>query len=346
MRLLDAILDANQRTTAGKAPPLAPGEFADGLPLVALSCIDARLNHLIPEVLGVPESHFIWLRNAGNIITSPMSSTLRSLALACAVKGGREILILGHTDCLVRKTGTMELLGKFAALGVARARLPENLQEYFGLFASERQNVLKAVEHVRASPLIGPRVPVHGALMDIATGRLELLVNGYLALEVTTSAAHSAAASAGETTPAVTPSRPAPESKGDLPLGGMKVLEMDISDLKIGELAPHAEVVRSEPSKAAVEKLQLAAAASPAKPPPVPSDAIPSLKRLVDLARHYRIIGGDGKHYGPVPATVLLRWISEGRIDAETPVQVDGSTAWVKLHQLGDALHRLGGKRK
>lgn len=337
MRLLDAILDANLHATAGQAPPLEPGDFTDGLPLVALTCIDARLNHLIPEALGVPESHFIWLRNAGNIITGPMSSTLRSVALACAVKGGKEILILGHSDCLVRKTGTMELLGKFAALGVERARMPENLQEYFGLFASERQNVLKAVEHVRASPLIGPRIPVHGALVDIATGKLELLVNGYHALEVAT----STLAKPAEATPTAAPVRPASESKPGPALG-----EMKFPELRIGEVGSHVEVGHAGQQKVPEEKLQLAQAATPAKPPPVPADAIPNLKRLVDLARHYRIIGGDGKHYGPVPASVLLRWITDGRIDADTPVQVDGSSAWVKLHQLGEALHRLGGKRK
>ena len=56
MRLLDAILDANLHATAGQAPALAPADFASSLPLVALTCIDARLNHLVPEALGVPES--------------------------------------------------------------------------------------------------------------------------------------------------------------------------------------------------------------------------------------------------------------------------------------------------
>ena len=283
----------------------------------------------------MPESHFIWLRNAGNIITGPLSSTLRSLALACAVKGGQEILILGHTDCLVRKTGTMELLAKFAALGVERARLPENLQAYFGLFASERQNVLQAVEHVRASPLIGPRVPVHGALLDLATGRLELLVNGYQVLANATSAAP-----AGTTKPAAQLQSPS-AAHADLPLG-----EVNLPELKIGEAAARVEVAQAGLPILPADRPQLPQVATPAKPPPVPSDAIPNLKRLVDLARHYRIIGGDGKHYGPVPATVLLRWITDGRIDAETPVQVDGSSAWVKLHQLGEALQRLSGKRK
>lgn len=338
MRLLDALLDANERFCRSAKGELAPTEFEAALPLVALTCIDARLNHLVPEALGVPESHFIWLRNAGNIITGPLSSTLRSVALACAVKGGREILILGHTDCQVRKTSTLELLGKFAALGIARAQLPENLQEYFGLFASERQNVLKSVEHVRASPLIGARIPVHGALMDIGTGRLELLVNGYQVLEAATSQSSHSARPVAETKAGLETSRSASDRT---PLGDVKS-----GELQIGEVMPRVEATLGEKVPSPAEQSRPAPAATPAQPPPVPIDAIANLKRLVDLTRHYRIIGGDGKHYGPVPATVLLRWITDGRIDAETAVQVDGASGWVKLQQLGEALQRLGGKRK
>src|SRR5262245_58328827 len=179
MRLLEAIIDANHRAVAGDDHAgLHPSEFAESLPLVALTCIDARLNPLLPAVLGIPADRFIWLRNAGNIVTGPVSSTMRSLALACAVKGGREIAIIGHTDCLVGKTSMMDLLSRFQSLGLDRARLPENLTEFFGLFSSERQNVLKACEHVRSSPLIGPAIPVHGLLVDIQSGRLEWLVNG------------------------------------------------------------------------------------------------------------------------------------------------------------------------
>src|SRR5947208_14392385 len=135
MRLLEAIVDANHRALAGDASAgLRPADFADELPLVALTCIDVRLNSLLPQALGVPQEQFIWLRNAGNIITGPHSSTMRSLALACPVKGGREIAVIGHTDCLVCKTTVMKLTDGFRALGVDRAKLPENLNEYFGLF--------------------------------------------------------------------------------------------------------------------------------------------------------------------------------------------------------------------
>src|SRR5262245_1413944 len=98
MRLFEAIIEANHKAAAGDTTAgLRPAEFGDALPVAALTCIDARLNPLIPEVLGIPEEYFIWLRNAGNIITSPTSSTMRSLALACAVKGAEEICIIGHT---------------------------------------------------------------------------------------------------------------------------------------------------------------------------------------------------------------------------------------------------------
>src|SRR3989449_4763449 len=147
MRLLESIVEANHRAVAaGAKAMLNPAEFADALPVVALTCIDPRLNRLIPEMLGVPEEQFIWLRNAGNIITGPLSSTMRSLTLACAIKGGKEIAIIGHTDCVVCKTTIMKLIDGFRALGVDRAKLPENLNEYFGLFASERQNVIRGAQ--------------------------------------------------------------------------------------------------------------------------------------------------------------------------------------------------------
>ena len=42
---------------------------------------------------------------------------MRSLALACAVKGGKEIAIIGHTDCQVGKTTTMELIERLQRTG-------------------------------------------------------------------------------------------------------------------------------------------------------------------------------------------------------------------------------------
>src|SRR5271170_5751514 len=133
MRLFEAIFDANRRALAGDASAgVHVADFADELPVIALTCIDPRLNRLFPGSMALPEDQFIWLRNAGNIITGPLSSTMRSIALACAVKGGREITVIGHTDCKVRHTTIAELTQRFHDLGIPRQNLPENLTDYFG----------------------------------------------------------------------------------------------------------------------------------------------------------------------------------------------------------------------
>ena len=222
MHLFESIVDANHRAVAGDTSAgLHPDEFAEELPVIALTCIDPRLNAFFPNILGIPAEHFIWLRNAGNIITSPMSSTMRSLALACAVKGGKEIAIIGHTDCQVAKTTTMQLLEKLKALGVERSHLPENLNEFFGMFATERQNVIKACDFVRHSPLIGPNIPVHGLLADIETGKLDWVVNGYQALasQAPTATSHL------------------PQLSGSSSLGNFDMGEMKFPETKIGDWA-------------------------------------------------------------------------------------------------------------
>jgi carbonic anhydrase len=261
MRLFEAIVAANHRAVAGdNSAGLHPTEFADSLPIIALTCIDPRLNPLMPAVLGIPEEQFIWLRNAGNIIFDPMSSMMRTLALACAVKGGREIAIIGHTDCRVGKTTMVDLIGRFHALGVERARLPENLNEFFGLFASERQNVIKGVDFVRSSPLIGPKVPVHGLLVDIQTGKLEWLVNGYQAF-VSSLTTHAPAP------------KPLDQSiTGPSPLAAFHLGEMKFPEGKIGagNLSPQDWMGQVEnvetPHPETPKKLKL----RPEEPPQIP----------------------------------------------------------------------------
>jgi carbonic anhydrase len=230
MRLFEAIIDANHRAVAGdKEAGLRPADFEDELPVIALTCIDPRLNAFFPNALALPADQFIWLRNAGNIIFDPMSSMTRTLALACAVKGGKEIAIIGHTDCLVGKTTTMQLLERFKQLGVERHRLPENLNEFFGLFSSERQNVIKSCDIVRQSPLIGPKIPVHGLLLNIETGELDWVVNGYQTLDTMS----------GRLNEPIGPSGVAPDLMKSLP--PFHFGEMKFPETKIGEVASKAE---------------------------------------------------------------------------------------------------------
>jgi carbonic anhydrase len=259
MKLFEAIIDANHRAAAGdNSAGLRPAEYAAALPIVALTCVDARLNPLLPEVLGIPEEQFIWLRNAGNVITGPMSSTMRSLSLACAVKGGKEIAVIGHTDCQVGRTTTMQLLDKLKALGIERNLLPENINEFFGVFGSDRQNVIKGCEIVRHSPLIGPNIPVHGLLVDIQTGKLEWLVNGYEKWATMKDRLHDAVRSAEQAVDAF-------KSLTDFKIGDMKFPET-----KIGETVVRTQDWLAKKLDMLGDKLETPppAAAPPVTPPP------------------------------------------------------------------------------
>ena len=47
----------------------------------------------------------------------------------------------------------------------------------------------------------------------------------------------------------------------------------------------------------------------------------------------FKIIGADGKQYGPVSAEQIRQWLAEGRAKAETLVQAEGSADWKPLGQ-------------
>lgn len=45
----------------------------------------------------------------------------------------------------------------------------------------------------------------------------------------------------------------------------------------------------------------------------------------------YKIIGADGKEYGPVTAELLRDWIQQGRVSLQTQARLEGSTDWKPL---------------
>ena len=45
----------------------------------------------------------------------------------------------------------------------------------------------------------------------------------------------------------------------------------------------------------------------------------------------YKIIGTDGRPYGPVSAEEMRRWVAENRVNAQTLVQMEGSQEWKPL---------------
>ena len=57
----------------------------------------------------------------------------------------------------------------------------------------------------------------------------------------------------------------------------------------------------------------------------------------------YKIIGGDGKEYGPVPADKLRQWIAEGRANVHTGARLAGTSEWKPLAQFPELSAACGG---
>ena len=50
----------------------------------------------------------------------------------------------------------------------------------------------------------------------------------------------------------------------------------------------------------------------------------------------YKIVGADGRQYGPVNAAQLREWIMAGRANAQTMAQIEGGTEWKPLGSFPD----------
>jgi len=57
----------------------------------------------------------------------------------------------------------------------------------------------------------------------------------------------------------------------------------------------------------------------------------------------YKIIGADGKEYGPITADQLRQWIAEGRANAQTKILLEGTTDWRPLSEFPELSLGLAG---
>jgi hypothetical protein len=58
----------------------------------------------------------------------------------------------------------------------------------------------------------------------------------------------------------------------------------------------------------------------------------------------YRILGADGREYGPVTADQVLEWIKEGRAAAQTSARLDGEAEWRPLSSFPEFAPALAAK--
>lgn len=110
-----------------------------------------------------------------------------TLMLAIHGAGIKEWAVVTHTDCGVARAAdnigalvaTMHRAGvRDAAVAQLGEPVEEKLSEFLALFVEPKEAVRREVERIKALPIVGPDVVVHGLCLRLDDGVLELVVDG------------------------------------------------------------------------------------------------------------------------------------------------------------------------
>src|SRR5581483_7600148 len=183
--LLDEILASNEQfLQSTRLPPIG---HAPRRRLAVVTCMDCRLLEMFEPALGLKRGDAVELRTAGATISQPereraANDLIRSLAGAIYLLGVREVMVVGHTQCGLSRIEPATLSGSMQALGIDPDGLIEHeglgnldgLVRWIGAFSDIHLNVKETVQVIRSSPYL-PKLPVHGLVIDITTGKLEVV---------------------------------------------------------------------------------------------------------------------------------------------------------------------------
>lgn len=189
MSWLEEMIEANQNFKKRIETASLPVE-RQPCPFAVITCMDPRVNLDAAGIRpfgpnGKIRSQVRVIRTVGGIAEN------RSLIVGIHMAGIKEVAIIMHTDCgcslAYQKISTI-IENMKAGLSKEKwdqARnllgdpLRENLRKWIHAFEDPKTAVLKEVKAVKASPFVPERVIVHGLVYDLASGDLEIVVDGY-----------------------------------------------------------------------------------------------------------------------------------------------------------------------
>ncbi len=186
--VIDEILDHNERFV--QRDTLSSIGHAPRRRMAVVTCMDCRLVQMFEQALGLERGDVLELRTAGATISKPeradgANDLIRSLAGGIYLLGVREVAVIGHTQCGLAHANPTALTASMQALGVDPQALIEKeklgnvrgLMNWLGAFDDVHINVKEVVNVIRDSPYL-PKIPVHGLVIDINTGVLEVVDRG------------------------------------------------------------------------------------------------------------------------------------------------------------------------
>lgn len=184
MSLLNEILSFNHEFVIEKQyEPYITTKFPDKH-IVILTCMDTRLVELLPKAMNFKNGDVKIVSSAGAVINHPFGGIMRSLLVAVYELRANEVYIIGHYDCGMSAIDPEQMLKKMIDRGITQDTI--NMLNYSGIelddwlrgFTDVQQTVKHSVEMVRNHPLMIKDIPVHGLVINPATGRLDVVING------------------------------------------------------------------------------------------------------------------------------------------------------------------------
>ncbi len=186
MSVLEQVLQANQEFLKKRAEiPIKSQTAISKIPsknLAVFTCMDTRLVDFLEPALGIERGAAKVIKNAGNTITGPFNSTMRSLLVSIFELDVKEIMVIGHYDCGVAHSTADAMIAKMLARGIcpgAIKMIEKDLETWLDGFHHPVENVKQVVHQIRTNPLVPKDVPVHGLMFDPHTGEIEVVISGY-----------------------------------------------------------------------------------------------------------------------------------------------------------------------
>lgn len=153
--------------------------------MVILSCMDARLTDLLPKALNIKNGDAKIIKNAGATVMHPFGSIIRSVMVAIYEFNADEIFVIGHTGCGMCNLNTDNLMDKIYERGISRESIETlynggiDVKSWLHGFDSVDESVTDSVNVIKKHPLMPKGIAVHGLVIDPATGKLDVIINGY-----------------------------------------------------------------------------------------------------------------------------------------------------------------------
>lgn len=176
--MLEKILEHNRkfvqkRKNSREDKPISGHAQKD---VMVFTCMDTRLVELLEPAMGFGRGDIKILKNAGNIIRNNCSDVIRSVAVGTVLMGLKEVYVVGHSDCGMRKQKADDIKAKMIEKGISKDSIDSiDIEEWFGLLKDEAENIKDAVLKLKNSPYIPKDVNIHGLLMDPNTGEIEVI---------------------------------------------------------------------------------------------------------------------------------------------------------------------------